>query len=176
MHQISIITHKESIGMLLAQFSTQTLRRRIARILKHPLLAHKIKSPVSLCLTLTNDDEICILNSQYRHQNKATDVLSFALGDGEEMPIIPGIPLELGDIIISIERASLQAKKGALPRLQPYLKKDWSLSDEVSFLMLHGLLHLLGYDHIEDQEALEMEYLEQQLLPYLLGYKYTQRA
>jgi probable rRNA maturation factor len=82
-------------------------------------------------LILTTDEEIRELNKTHRNKDKATDVLSFPL---EEMPGMP-----LGSIIISIDTA----KKGA---------KEFghSVEDEIKLLFIHGLLHLLGYDHETD--------------------------
>jgi probable rRNA maturation factor len=174
MHHVSIITHRPLITVLLQEIQLTTLRARIHRMLHHPLLQSHITRPVEVCLTLTNDYEIRVLNAQYRQQDKATDVLSFALNEGEVFFTPPDEPLALGDLIISMEKAVFQTKRGALPRLLPYLQRTWTLQDEVSFLMLHGLLHLLGYDHIDEDEAIIMENLEHQLLPYLLGHKRTQ--
>jgi probable rRNA maturation factor len=103
--------------------------------------------------------------------------LSFALTEGEEMWTPPGEPTSLGDIIISVETARRQAERGALPRLKSGLPthREWSVRDEVSFLALHGLLHLLGFDHEEETDAEEMEALELALLPCLLGLR-AQRA
>lgn len=172
-HQITVLTRPE----IKDEIRAQTLRTRLIRLLNHPLLSTITPAHASLCLTLTDDQEVHELNHQYRGFDQPTDVLSFALTEGEEMWLPPGEPTHLGDIIISIETAQRQAKRGALPRLKTALpsQRIWSLRDEVSFLALHGLLHLLGYDHEEDQEAEEMEALELALLPYLLGLK-RQRA
>ena len=82
---------------------------------------------------LTTDEEIKELNKIYRNKNKATDVLSFPLEDEN----IPG--MLLGSIIISLDTA----KKGAN-------EFGHSLEDEIKLLFIHGLLHLLGYDHETD--------------------------
>jgi len=166
-HQITVFTRAEARALL----RTQTLRERLKRLLSHPLLAEVAPTQASLCLTLTDDAEVHELNHSYRGFDKPTDVLSFALSEGEEMWIPPGEPTPLGDIIISLDTAQRQASRGALPRLHSGLPtgRVWSVRDEVSFLALHGLLHLLGYDHEEDSEAEEMEALELALLPCLLG-------
>ena len=97
-------------------------------------------------LIITNDEEIKEINKQYRNKDKATDVLSFPL---EEMPDMP-----LGSIIISIDTA----KKGA---------KEFghSIDDEIKLLFLHGLLHLLGYDHEKDNG--EMRKKEEEIIKKL---------
>ena len=153
-----------------AQVNVGTLRNRVQRVLTHPLLCKQVPSMASLCLTLMDDDEIHELNRDYRGKDKATDVLSFSLLEGEEFILPLGVAQPLGDIMVSIDTTIRQAHSGALPRLQPYLhsKHQWKIADELSFLVLHGLLHLLGYDHEEEEEAQEMESLEARLLSVLL--------
>ena len=100
-----------------------------------------------LTLRLTDDSEIQGLNSQYRQQNKPTDVLAFAALEAE-MPIFQPEepePLYLGDIIISVETAARQAQQN-----------NHSLTIELAWLASHGLLHLLGWDHPDDQRLEEM--------------------
>ena len=151
--------------------SSQTLKRRLIRILNHPLIYSQVPSNLELTLTLTNDDEIQQLNADYRGFDKPTDVLSFALQEGESFYLPPDIPVPLGDLVISIETTQRQVQRGPLPRLESLLQgRRWGINEELSFLMLHGLLHLLGYDHIEEAQAQEMEALEAQLLPTLLGW------
>ena len=100
-----------------------------------------------LTLRLTDDSEIQALNSQYRQQNKPTDVLAFAALEAE-MPIFQPEepePLYLGDIIISLETAAVQAQQN-----------NHSLTIELAWLASHGLLHLLGWDHPDDARLEEM--------------------
>lgn len=104
-------------------------------------------------LRLTDDSQIQELNSQYRQQNKPTDVLAFAalevdFPQSEEM--LTSVPLYLGDIIVSVDTAQRQAQQ-----------QEHSLSTELAWLAAHGLLHLLGWDH-PDEESLE-RMLEQQV-------------
>ena len=149
-----------------------TIKRRIERIFSHPLITEKIPPVATLCITLTNDAEIHRLNRDYRGKDQSTDVLSFAMEEGEDWIVPPEAERDLGDVIISIETARKQAEQGMLPRLREVVgDREWGLSEEVYFLMLHGLLHLLGYDHIEDADALEMEALEAALLPSLFAWK-----
>ena len=99
-----------------------------------------------LSITLTDDDHIHELNKNFRGVDKPTDVLSFAFRESDEPQILNQEVEILGDIIISLERAKIQAENFG----HPYLR-------EVIFLTVHGLLHLLGYDHIEDADRIEME-------------------
>ena len=110
-----------------------------------------------LSITLTDDEHIHALNKKFRGVDKATDVLSFAFRESDE-PEIFGADFEiLGDVIISLERAKVQAQDFGHSFLR-----------EVIFLEVHGLLHLLGYDHISDDERLEME-TEQKFIMNKLG-------
>ena len=99
-----------------------------------------------LSVTLTDDEHIHALNKKFRGIDRVTDVLSFAFRESEE-PEVLGADFEiLGDVIISLERAKVQAEEFGHSFLR-----------EVIFLEVHGLLHLLGYDHMSDDERLEME-------------------
>ena len=110
-----------------------------------------------LSITLMDDKNIHALNKKYRGTDKATDVLSFAFRESDEPEVI-GADFEiLGDVIISLERAKVQAEEFGHSFLR-----------EIIFLEVHGLLHLLGYDHIEDDERLEME-AEQKFIMDKLG-------
>ena len=108
-------------------------------------------------VTLTNDAHIHALNKKFRGVDRPTDVLSFAFRESDE-PEVFGADFEiLGDVIISVERAKAQAEEFGHSFLR-----------EVIFLEVHGLLHLLGYDHIADDERREME-AEQKFIMTKLG-------
>lgn len=108
-------------------------------------------------VVLADDEYIRQLNSRYRGKNCATDVLSFALNEGEEPDIVGG-PDEtlLGDIIISLETAARQAEE-----------YHHSLERELAFLTVHGMLHLLGYDHEQEEERRAMRSEEEHVLSLL---------
>lgn len=98
-------------------------------------------------VTLTDDAHVHVLNREYRNVDRPTDVLSFALAECEEPEIIGADGgVVLGDLVISLERAAAQAEEYGHSPLR-----------ELSFLTVHGMLHLLGYDHMEEEERLEME-------------------
>jgi len=99
-----------------------------------------------LSVTLTDDKNIHALNKKYRNIDRPTDVLSFAFRESDEPQILNAEVEILGDIIISVERAKVQAEE-----------YGHSFLREVIFLEVHGLLHLLGYDHIEENDRAEME-------------------
>lgn len=100
-------------------------------------------------ILFTDDAEMRALNAQWRGKDKPTDVLSFP-SDG---PDIPGEPAFLGDIAIGLETTRLDAETMGRP-----------LKAHVSHLLVHGFLHLLGHDHIEDEDAAVMEPLEVSIL------------
>jgi probable rRNA maturation factor len=108
---------------------------------------------------LTDDREIQQFNAQYRQQDKPTDVLSFATLEINSPAIASDEdePLYLGDILISFETAQRQA-----------LERGHSLDHELGWLMTHGLLHLLGWDHPDD-ESLEQMLSQQETLLRLTG-------
>lgn len=108
-------------------------------------------------VTLTGDDYIKELNKTYRGKDAATDVISFALNEGEEPEIINGPALNLlGDIVISVERAAEQAEE-----------YGHSVEREIAFLTVHGMMHLLGYDHAEESDRQEMRKEEEYVLSCL---------
>ncbi len=109
-------------------------------------------------ITLTNNDYIHELNREYRGIDRPTDVLSFALNESEEPEVTGGSNINvLGDLVISVERAEEQAKDFG-----------HSVKREMAFLTVHGMLHLLGYDHMEEADRLEME-KEQRFVMEKLG-------
>ncbi|MDB9372960.1 rRNA maturation RNase YbeY [Nodularia sphaerocarpa] len=103
-------------------------------------------------LRLTDDAEIQSLNAQYRHQDRPTDVLSFAAleVDFPQIPEMLAAPLYLGDIVISVNTAQRQAQQ-----------QGHSLLTELAWLTAHGLLHLLGWDHPDEEQLMQM--LKQQV-------------
>lgn len=102
-------------------------------------------------LILTDDEEVAFLNKTYRNIDRTTDVLSFALNDGGAFP---GPINVLGDIYISIPKMMNQA-----------IEYGHSEKRELSFLAVHGLLHLLGYDHtLGEKEEKEMFDLQKEIL------------
>ncbi len=101
-----------------------------------------------LSLALIGNDEMQKLNSRYRHKNYPTDVLSFPAGTDLQL----GTPL-LGDVIISVEKAAQQAKE-----------RRHTLDHEMVTLLIHGVVHLLGYDHERSaKDALVMKRLERKI-------------
>jgi probable rRNA maturation factor len=108
-----------------------------------------------LSILLVDDKEIQKLNKQYRGIDSSTDVLSFSMGEGEGAEVNRWL---LGDIIISLETASNQANE-----------RGHDIMDEVLILIVHGILHLLGYHHEDsDEYAKKMKDQEQKILRNIL--------
>lgn len=106
-----------------------------------------------LSVVLCDDAFIHPLNRDWRGKDRPTDVLSFAQREGEEADEDDPV---LGDVVISLETAARQAAE-----------RGHSTAHELRVLLVHGICHLLGYDHEEDDEAEEMEALERDLLAEL---------
>ena len=108
--------------------------------------------PVEVSLVLGDDAMLRRLNESYRGQDKPTNVLSFAISEGSG-PAPPGAPTLLGDVVIAYERVIDEAQSSRKTPLE-----------HLSHLVVHGVLHLLGYDHQNDADALAMERLETDIL------------
>lgn len=116
-----------------------------------------LKCDPILSVTFVDDTFIHKMNREYRGVDRATDVISFAFLDGDEdreKELNKKGPISLGDIYISIDRAKAQAEEYGHP-----------LKRELSFLFVHGLLHLLGYDHMTKEDEKIMFKLQDEILP-----------
>ncbi|MFD2655173.1 rRNA maturation RNase YbeY [Gracilibacillus thailandensis] len=128
----------------------------ISQLLTYAAKQENIAADSELSISFVNNDEIQQLNKQYRELDKPTDVLSFALEEevDQEIRIIGAdIPVTLGDIIISVDKADEQA-----------LEYNHSFSRELGFLALHGFLHLLGYDHMNEEDERKMFSRQEEIL------------
>nr|WP_245943743.1 rRNA maturation RNase YbeY [Fusobacterium necrogenes] len=112
---------------------------------------YESKGMVYISLLLTGNEEIQIINREYRDKNEPTDVISFAYHETEDFDIGPYDTL--GDIVISLEKVEEQAKE-----------YNHSSKREFFYVLTHGILHLLGYDHIDENSKKEMRAKEEELL------------
>lgn len=120
-----------------------------------------LDSKLCIQITLTNPKNIRQINNQYRNIDKETDVLSFPMFEKQELSekiknkdfLHEDI---LGDIVISIERVEGQAKE-----------YGHSFKRELSYMVVHGFYHLMGYDHIEEEDKKQMRPKEEKILEYL---------
>lgn len=114
-------------------------------------LARERAEEAWLCVTVVDDEDIHALNRDFRGVDRPTDVLSFPMGEGEDIAAAPdGF---LGDVVLSLPSAEAQAAE-----------YGHSLLREISFLTVHGALHLLGYDHADGKEAARMDARQNEIL------------
>ena len=113
----------------------------------------ELKEKYELSVSIIDDETIHTYNKHYRGIDRPTDVLSFAFQDDEDMILDSKLPTELGDILISYETMLRQADE-----------YGHSIEREMCFLFTHGLLHLLGYDHMEKDDEKEMFALQNEIL------------
>lgn len=106
-------------------------------------------------MLIVDDSEIRAINHDYLGRDKSTNVISFAMQEGEGAGVQPGL---LGDVVISADTAERDAAEAAIP-----------VERELYFLLLHGILHLLGYDHERgtETEAMRMEAREREIFTLL---------
>lgn len=134
-------------------------RRRIRAVCEAALRGEGVSGPVVLTVTLVDDEEIRQINQQHRGIDKATDVLSFPLLEADDEAdqqflLPPDVPRELGDVVVSYPRAVEQAEE-----------YGHSVERELAYLIVHGVLHIMGHDHEElDEQAVMREREEAALL------------
>jgi len=150
---IDIVTHDASWP------GRGKIEKTVGRALRHTIAKAALpaddRNEVSVVLSC--DEDVRKLNARYRGIDAATNVLSFAQFDdlepGHDNPLPPG---PLGDIVLARETLLREADQAGIPFL-----------DHLSHLVVHGLLHLFGYDHVKDEDALIMEQLEIDILAEL---------
>ena len=143
----------------------QWLQRRAQRLIRDlsasPVRGAAALKRAELSILLTDDEQIRKLNRDWRGKNKATDVLSFPQVSSDELRELGRVAKTgrvpdwwLGDVVISVDRARVQAKE-----------HGYTLREELDLLLAHGILHLLGFDHEKSKpEAVKMRRLETKLL------------
>ena len=155
-HVINIII-KRSLGF---PYTRSWLKSVVNAVLR----GENTAGPMEVNCLVTDDENVRKLNLRYRGIDKPTDVLSFALEEGPaggtvvDFPPGPGVPGKFGDIVISYPRAAAQAAD---------LGHD--VKHELALLLVHGTLHLLGYDHHAPPEARRMRKREKAILGILSG-------
>ncbi len=135
----------------------------IVEAINNSLKYENIGAPVDVSVTITDKDSIRLLNKEHRDIDKATDVLSFPLvdyDDGDKNDIISENAINigyettlLGDIVLCLDVAKQQAEE-----------YGHSLDREIAFLTVHSMLHLLGYDHIVEEEELDMRKRQREII------------
>lgn len=133
----------------------------INKVVEAVLKQEKIKHDLDVYITLTSNRGIHVINRQYREIDRPTDVLSFPMFQREEISNLKkkkndNVEEILGDIIVSIDKVKEQSKE-----------YGHSYERELAYLVTHGMLHLLGYDHMIDKEKEEMRKHEEKVLDTL---------
>ena len=133
-------------------------RPLLLRVAQRVVTDEQLSGPLVLSIALVDDAAIRTMNREQRGIDQATDVLSFPLLEhlqsaGEGFALPPDAPRHLGDVVISYERAAAQAAE-----------YGHSFNREVCYLLAHGVLHLLGYDHVEEGEQVAMRAREEAAL------------
>jgi probable rRNA maturation factor len=145
-------------------FQVRIDKRWLRRLVKESLGAHGVDTEVELSLLITDDATVRDLNKKYRGKDKTTDVLSFALeadkrgGAAAGFVMPPGEMVHLGEVIVSYPKAAEQAAE-----------RNRAVEDELALLVVHGVLHLLGYDHDKPARERAMRSLEQRVLSAVQG-------
>lgn len=124
-------------------------------IIKEAAKQLEIEEDLELSCILVDDNRIHEINREYRKIDRSTDVISFALEDNEQY-YVEGMPRSIGDIFISIDHAQMQADE-----------YGHDLKREMCFLFTHGLLHLLGFDHMEKEDEEKMIAMQKSILDAL---------
>ena len=118
------------------------------------VLSHEgVSRPCIVSVSVVSDERIAAVNAEWRGVAAATDVISLECERPDDPDLAPGEPCELGDILLAPAYVGRQAARfGTTP------------ADECRLLLMHGMLHLLGHDHLDEDEARAMEALEDQIL------------
>jgi probable rRNA maturation factor len=142
-----LVTRKAPTSPALSSRQVRALGERMLRFLQ--------REESELSVLLTNDAYIHVLNREHRGKDRPTDVLAFPQEPEDGWEELPGSPAHqlLGDVVISLDTAQRQARS-----------RRRSLLDEVSFLLAHGILHLVGYDHQDDAEEARMNAMTKRLI------------
>jgi probable rRNA maturation factor len=144
------VTEVEVTGEAVPRFSRRDMAAYTRRVLLALEKMNRLPEEISeISIALVDDEAMTALNRKFRRKSKTTDVLTFPADDSYNDPSQKG-RRPLGDIVISIDQARRQA-----------LDEKHSLATEVRYLILHGVLHSLGYDHETDKG--EMNELEVQV-------------
>lgn len=151
--EISVINQSEEKQWSRFRKDFSIIAKRTEEILK-------LEKEYSASVIFVNPEEIHEINKTYRGIDRPTDVISFALMDSEDDYEMMEDDNELGDIFINVEAIRNQAKE-----------YGHSLRREVCFLFTHGLLHLLGYDHMVEDEEKEMFALQDVILDEIVPKK-----
>ena len=133
-------------------FASSVTEARLESVARRVLEAEGVGA-AELSVTVTDDETVRSLNREYAGEDAVTDVLSFSQREGEEFAAPPGGAPLLGEVVIAYPTALRQAQEHGHPA-----------DAEVARLLIHGILHLLGYDHAQPEEERRMRAREEELV------------
>lgn len=138
-----------------APFADEADPAALEQLAAHVLAGEGVAPPAEVSIWITDEDQLHTLNRTYRNVDRSTDVLSFGAEDDDATPFVsaPDQPRYLGDLAVSFPHVVRQAEEYGHSRQR-----------ELSYLVTHGLLHLLGYDHEQPADAERMRGREEALL------------
>ena len=146
-HHIDVDTPCPAWRAVLPDCDILCRRAALAALMAAPMNGNRADTEIGI--RLTDDGESRTLNQRYRNIDAPTNVLSFPTTDGAPGAPPPGMPLALGDVVLAFETIRREAET-----------QGKTLADHLGHLVVHGVLHLLGYDHQLDAQAVAMEHLE----------------
>ena len=139
------------------RFAGKVERELLRRVTTEALRHEGVEGEIALSVVITYDEAVRKLNRQFRDVDALTDVLAFGGGEEGDFVTAPGEPAYLGDVVISYPRAVAQAEE-----------YGHSVDRELALLAAHGVLHLLGYDHVDEAERTEMWARQNEILESLV--------
>jgi probable rRNA maturation factor len=146
--------HLTNIAIQVApRFRANVNKGSLRRVATEVLSQEGVKEETELSLIITDDEAIRKLNRRFRGVDAPTDVLAFGAGAEEHFVMAPEGPPYLGDVVISCQRAVAQAEE-----------LGHTVGEELKLLVIHGILHLLGYDHQGEADARKMRKKEEQIM------------
>jgi len=143
--------------LIMRPFGRKVRKATLRRVVEEIASAEGITSPTAVSLVIADDETVHELNREWRGMDRTTDVLAFALREGDmAFPSDAEGTTQLGEVIISLPQAERQAKRAG-----------HSLKREIAVLVIHGILHLLGYDHQTTGQRKRMRTREAEILARL---------
>ena len=145
--------HLTNIAIQVApRFRAEVDERSLRHLAAEVLSQEEVKGETELSLIITDDEAIRELNRRFRGVDAPTDVLAFGTGTEEHFASAPERPPYLGDVVISYQQALAQAEESG-----------HAVAEELKLLVIHGILHLLDYDHQEEDAARKMREREERI-------------
>ena len=154
--EVDILYDDRQDKMQISDENIEAIKKTVLTCLK----TEEMDGNFEVSVSFVTNEEIKELNRQYRNVDSETDVLSFPLDDDDDDFSMDGDVILLGDIVLSTEKIIEQAKDFG-----------HSLEREMLYLVAHSMLHLLGYDHMDDEEKSEMRQKEKEIMKKLSIFK-----